>query len=78
MPTLLNALVCLGEFLLGVVFGAFSIACVYVVADVWQRDRDWPSRLGVVLFTCIFVGASVALCAEAFRHLGEVVDALFF
>jgi hypothetical protein len=76
MSTFLNALVFLGEFLLAGVFGAFSIACIYVVVDVWHNDRDWPSRLGVVLFTCLFVGAAVALCAESLQHLNEVVNAL--
>jgi hypothetical protein len=77
MSTLLNALVFLGEFLLAGFFGAFSVACIYVVAEVWHNDSDWPSRLGVVLFTCLFVGATVALCAESLRHLFEVVIALF-
>ena len=54
----------------------FETDCIYVVVEVWHNDRDWPSRLGVVLFTCIFVGAAVALCAESLQHLSEVVDAL--
>ncbi len=74
MSTVLNALAGLGAFVLAVFFGAFSIGCIYVIADVWHHDKDWPSRIGVVLFTCMFVGASVALWAVAIGQLGEVVD----
>lgn len=75
---LLAALLAVADALLGLVFGVFAIAMVYVAIQTWLSRETWKMRLAIVFFVCVSAAASAQLTADASRHLGEVVYALPF
>ena len=75
MFTLLDALLCLAEFVTGFVFCIFAIAGLYMSAEFWQARESRLTRLGAALFTCMLALATAVLLGDAYQRLGEVLRA---
>ena len=76
MHMILAVTLALADGLLGLIFGVFAIAMVYVAIQTWLSGETWKLRLAIVFFVCVLASASVQLMADAPRHLGEVAAAL--
>ncbi|HLZ22467.1 MAG TPA: hypothetical protein VKQ30_10135 [Ktedonobacterales bacterium] len=76
MHMILAVTLALADGLLGLIFGVFAIAMVYVAIQTWLSGETWKLRLAIVFFVCVLASASVQLMADASRHLGEVAAAL--